>query len=158
MILGNVILSTFAVGGLVYVALSEWKRLRARHEREKLLENLARSPKEAWVPMVDEYERWHRPTGENPSTEILASIEIFRKAGIMSRAADANVDHAIALIRIKGQIYAVELQYEQESDRWLAEIPKLPGVMAYGAPILTAHDAIAQVAILADKVVSEKEG
>ena len=41
----------------------------------------------------------------------------------------------------------VTIEHEREDDvRWLAEVPELPGVLAYGA---TADDAIANAEILA---------
>lgn len=43
---------------------------------------------------------------------------------------------------------------EQEEDgRWLADVPQLPGVMAYGA---TAVDAMAKAQILALRVIAER--
>jgi predicted RNase H-like HicB family nuclease len=46
------------------------------------------------------------------------------------------------------------LEYEQEQDgRWLAEVPQLPGVMAYGA---TPADAMARAQVLALRVLAER--
>ncbi len=46
------------------------------------------------------------------------------------------------------------IEVEQESDgRWLAEVPELPGTMAYG---LTRDQAIASVEPLALRVVAER--
>lgn len=46
------------------------------------------------------------------------------------------------------------IQVEQESDgRWLAEVPELPGTMAYG---LTRDQAIASVEALALRVLAER--
>jgi len=46
------------------------------------------------------------------------------------------------------------LQIEQESDgRWLAEVPELPGVLAYGA---TSQDAAIQAQILALRVIADR--
>jgi predicted RNase H-like HicB family nuclease len=43
------------------------------------------------------------------------------------------------------------LEYEQEQDgRWLAEVPQLPGVMAYGA---TPAEAMARAQALALRVL-----
>jgi predicted RNase H-like HicB family nuclease len=43
---------------------------------------------------------------------------------------------------------------EQEEDgRWLADVPQLPGVMAYGA---TAVGAIAKAQVLALRVIAER--
>ncbi|NUQ78380.1 MAG: type II toxin-antitoxin system HicB family antitoxin [Polyangiaceae bacterium] len=43
---------------------------------------------------------------------------------------------------------------EQEDDgRWIAEIPELPGVMAYGT---TRNDAVAKVEALALRVIAER--
>jgi predicted RNase H-like HicB family nuclease len=44
--------------------------------------------------------------------------------------------------------------FDQEVDgRWLAEIPELPGVMAYGA---TRHDAEVAVTALALRVIADR--
>ena len=46
------------------------------------------------------------------------------------------------------------LQIEQEPDgRWLAEVPELPGVLAYGA---TSQAAAIQAQILALKVIADR--
>ena len=46
------------------------------------------------------------------------------------------------------------LEIEQESDgRWLAEVPELPGVMAYGA---TLEEAMAKAEVLALRVIAER--
>jgi predicted RNase H-like HicB family nuclease len=46
------------------------------------------------------------------------------------------------------------IEFEQESDgRWLAEIPELPGVLAYGA---TADEAMGKAEILALRVLAER--
>jgi predicted RNase H-like HicB family nuclease len=46
------------------------------------------------------------------------------------------------------------LEYEQEQDgRWLAEVPQLPGVMAYG---VTPADAMARAQALALRVLAER--
>ena len=46
------------------------------------------------------------------------------------------------------------IEYEREADgRWIAEIPELPGVMAYGA---TADEAAAKAEVLALRVIAER--
>ena len=46
------------------------------------------------------------------------------------------------------------IEYEQEADgRWLAEVPQLPGVLAYGA---TAEEAMAKAEVLALRVLAER--
>lgn len=46
------------------------------------------------------------------------------------------------------------IEYEQEEDgRWLAEVPELPGVLAYGA---NADDAMLKVETLALRVIAER--
>jgi predicted RNase H-like HicB family nuclease len=46
------------------------------------------------------------------------------------------------------------MECEREIDgRWLAEIPELPGVLAYGA---SANDAMARAQVLALRVLAEK--
>ena len=46
------------------------------------------------------------------------------------------------------------IETEQEDDgRWLAEIPALPGVMAYGQ---TRQDAVSRVQVLALRVLAER--
>lgn len=46
------------------------------------------------------------------------------------------------------------IEHEQEDDgRWLAEVPQLPGVLAYGA---TEGEAMAKVQALALRVLAER--
>lgn len=46
------------------------------------------------------------------------------------------------------------IEHEKEEDgRWLAEVPELPGVLAYGA---TAHEAMAKAQALALRVLAER--
>ena len=46
------------------------------------------------------------------------------------------------------------IEHEREDDgRWLAEVPELPGVLAYGA---TANEAMAKAEILALRVLAER--
>ena len=46
------------------------------------------------------------------------------------------------------------IEYELEEDgRWLAEVPELPGVMAYGA---SADEAMSRAEILALRVLAER--
>ena len=46
------------------------------------------------------------------------------------------------------------IEYEREEDgRWIAEVPKLPGVMAYGT---TADEAMAKAEALALRVLAER--
>lgn len=47
------------------------------------------------------------------------------------------------------------IQHEQEDDgRWLAEVPELPGVMAYGA---TADEAMGKAEALAHRVLTDRQ-
>ena len=46
------------------------------------------------------------------------------------------------------------IEFEQEEDgRWLAEIPELPGVLAYGA---SSEEALAKAQVLALRVLAEQ--
>lgn len=46
------------------------------------------------------------------------------------------------------------LKFEQEADgRWLAEVPELPGVLAYGA---TSNEALVHAEMLALRVLAEQ--
>lgn len=46
------------------------------------------------------------------------------------------------------------IEHEQESDgRWLAEVPELPGVMAYGS---TSLEAMSKAEILALRVIADR--
>jgi predicted RNase H-like HicB family nuclease len=50
--------------------------------------------------------------------------------------------------------YRFQIEVEREADgRWIAEIPKLPGVMVYGK---TKHDAIRAVRALALRVLADR--
>jgi len=53
-------------------------------------------------------------------------------------------------LRVQGGGLNFEIEFEQEEDRrWIAEIPELPGVMAYGA---TQAEAGAAVEALASRM------
>ena len=46
------------------------------------------------------------------------------------------------------------IEHEREEDgRWLAEVPELPGVMAYG---VTAEEAVTKAQVLALRVLAER--
>jgi predicted RNase H-like HicB family nuclease len=48
----------------------------------------------------------------------------------------------------------ITIEHEREEDgRWLAEVPELPGVLAYGA---TADEAMARAEVLALRVLAER--
>ena len=47
----------------------------------------------------------------------------------------------------------VEVEPEPETGRWIADVPDIPGVLAYGA---TASEAIARVKVLAIEVVGDR--
>jgi predicted RNase H-like HicB family nuclease len=54
-----------------------------------------------------------------------------------------------------------KIEFDQEDDgRWIAEIPELPGVMAYGATKAEAEAAVEALAlrVIADRIESEKVG
>jgi len=48
--------------------------------------------------------------------------------------------------------FSVECEREEDG-RWLAEVPQLPGVLAYGA---TADEAMARTEVLALRVIAER--
>jgi predicted RNase H-like HicB family nuclease len=48
--------------------------------------------------------------------------------------------------------YSIECEREEDG-RWLAEVPELPGVMAYGK---TAEEAQAKAQVLALRVLAER--
>jgi predicted RNase H-like HicB family nuclease len=48
----------------------------------------------------------------------------------------------------------LQIELEQEGDgRWIAEVPALPGVLAYG---VTRTDAVARIQALALRVLAER--
>ena len=48
----------------------------------------------------------------------------------------------------------LDIESEREADgRWLAEVPQLPGVLAYGA---TRDEAVARAQVLALRVLAER--
>jgi predicted RNase H-like HicB family nuclease len=54
-----------------------------------------------------------------------------------------------------------KIEFEQEDDgRWIAELPELPGVMAYGASKEEAEAAVEALAlrVIADRIEVEKVG
>ena len=48
--------------------------------------------------------------------------------------------------------FNIECELEEDG-RWLAEVPQLPGVLAYGS---TADDAMAKAEVLALRVLAER--
>ncbi len=48
--------------------------------------------------------------------------------------------------------FSIECEREEDG-RWLAEVPQLPGVLAYGA---TADEAMARTEVLALRVIAER--
>lgn len=52
----------------------------------------------------------------------------------------------------KGAKFAIEIEHETDG-RWIAEIPVLPGVLAYGG---TREEAVAHVKALALRVLADK--
>jgi predicted RNase H-like HicB family nuclease len=72
-------------------------------------------------------------------------------------AADAHAGRAPQLLDfvLTAEIFMdITLEYEQEADgRWLAEVPQLPGVMAYGE---SPADAMAKAQVLALRVLVER--
>jgi len=49
-----------------------------------------------------------------------------------------------------------EIEFEQETDgRWIAEIPEIPGVLAYGATLLQAGAKALALRVLADRMENE---
>jgi len=48
--------------------------------------------------------------------------------------------------------FSIECEREEDG-RWLAEVPELPGVLAYGA---TAEEAMAKAQVLALRVLAER--
>jgi predicted RNase H-like HicB family nuclease len=54
-----------------------------------------------------------------------------------------------------------KIEFEREADgRWIAEIPDLPGVMAYGSTKQEAEAAVEALAlrVIADRIETEKVG
>jgi predicted RNase H-like HicB family nuclease len=54
------------------------------------------------------------------------------------------------------EVKAVNLSIEREQEddgRWLAEVPELPGVLAYGS---SAEEAMARAEVLALRVIAER--
>lgn len=53
-----------------------------------------------------------------------------------------------------GSAMKFSIEYEREEDgRWLAEVPQLPGVLAYGN---TSDEALAKAEVLALRVLAER--
>ena len=54
-----------------------------------------------------------------------------------------------------------KIEFEREDDgRWIAEIPDLPGVLAYGTTKMEAEAAVEALAlrVIADRIESQKVG
>jgi predicted RNase H-like HicB family nuclease len=68
----------------------------------------------------------------------------------MPRPVEAYNTH----ILLSGDTMNFHIEYEQETDgRWLAEVPEIPGVLAYG---VTANEAMAKAEILALRALAER--
>jgi predicted RNase H-like HicB family nuclease len=82
--------------------------------------------------------------------------EALAKEGWPPRAtADRSIGNAKAAVGVVTmESMNLKLECEQESDgRWLAEVPQLPGVLAYGA---NPEDAMAKAEALALRVLAER--
>jgi predicted RNase H-like HicB family nuclease len=65
-----------------------------------------------------------------------------------------NLSKYSAAFHHHGGLMNFSIEHEQEEDgRWLAEVPELPGVLAYGA---TADEAMLKVEALALRVIAER--
>ena len=63
-------------------------------------------------------------------------------------------ERKITLVIEWGNLMNFTIVYEQEDDgRWLAEVPELPGVLAYGS---NAQEAMAKVEALALRVIADR--
>lgn len=64
------------------------------------------------------------------------------------------MSHQFASVAVLEENRMLRIETEQETDgRWMAEIPALPGVLAYGE---TQHHAIAKVEALALRVLADR--
>ena len=62
--------------------------------------------------------------------------------------------YATKMLPIWRLVMNYNIEYEREEDgRWLAEVPELPGVLAYGA---TADEATTKAEALALRVLAER--
>ena len=65
-----------------------------------------------------------------------------------------TISHCATMVYGQETPMNFSIEFEQEADgRWLAEIPELPGVLAYGA---TADEAMGRAEILALRVLAER--
>jgi predicted RNase H-like HicB family nuclease len=63
-------------------------------------------------------------------------------------------EEALAPIAKHGQASRMRVEVEREEDgRWIAEVPTLPGAMAYGA---SKEEAVAKVEALVLRVLADK--
>lgn len=57
-------------------------------------------------------------------------------------------------LQTRCRVMNFSIEHEQEEDgRWLAEVPELPGVLAYGS---TPEEAMARAEVLALRVIAER--
>lgn len=62
-------------------------------------------------------------------------------------------EYTVAIFHL-GHLMNLSIEYEREEDgRWLAEVPQLPGVLAYGA---SAEEAMSKAQVLALRVIAER--
>ena len=76
-----------------------------------------------------------------------AAAELKRQAGNSGQAKNPNVQTWELAVD-----FNIECEREEDG-RWLAEVPQLPGVLAYGA---TADEAMAKTEVLALRVLAER--
>ncbi len=50
----------------------------------------------------------------------------------------------------------IETELEQESNRWIADIPSIPGVVVYGSSGANKDEAIAYVKALAFEIIADR--
>jgi predicted RNase H-like HicB family nuclease len=76
------------------------------------------------------------------------------QSGALAARRSPNVEGQIRAQRRIAAMSTFTIQHEQEEDgRWIAEVPELPGVLAYGA---TADEAMAKAEVLALRVLAER--
>ena len=76
-------------------------------------------------------------------------IAAFAELTVVAPSTRAQAGNSCYVVRMH-----LRIETEREDDgRWLAEVPELPGVLAYGA---TAEEASARAEILALRVLAER--
>jgi predicted RNase H-like HicB family nuclease len=92
-------------------------------------------------------------TEESDTAWLFAFGKSSQRARLVAKVGWQGIDGRRILATFEVHMHFT-IEHEQETDgRWLAEVPELPGVLAYGA---TENEAMAKAQALALRVLAER--